>query len=745
MKLPPSSVTPRLSTRGCRLRGRTTAVAAAGVLALSANAQTGADEPPQQVAQASPATDPAASQGVTPTVTVSATRRRELVREVPLAITSVSTEQLLETGSRSMNDYLAAVPGVVLQNSGVIDGTGNIIIRGLTLGVDANSPTSVYLDDVPLARGSSFNLNLLDLSRFEVLRGPQGTLYGSSAIGGIVKYTTTSPDAGAFEGRGTVGVSHTRNGGSNTLLGGVLNLPLATDVAAVRVAAFGTNDSGWVDTTGPSTVDGVNSGDSRGARITGLLMPMRDLSLTLNAMTQTTETDGSRRVPYGRVTNEPLYGDLVFGDLGVREPTRSKRDLLSLTVDYDLRWARFTSVTARQKMRDDALSDFYTFAALFGAEQAYSNSSIDQTKTTQEFRLVSQGTGPLQWLVGYFHDDLDTENFSIDTLEINGTKTDFQQRGGTRAYRENSVYGTVTWDATAALALTGGLRLARYDQTDTLATSGLFTPPDNKRISFDEKATTYLLAARYRLGPTSNVYARAANGYRPGGANYTAQDGTGTPIPGAPQSYGTDDAWTYEAGYKADLSDALSVEATVFRTDWKDLQQFVTDANLGSLGYTTNLGKARINGLEAGAVWKATSSIRINASVSLLDPTLKTDSPGLQASAGDRLPNSPKRAASVNGRYTFDALGQPAFAGVTVSYVGERNTSFPANVGNHVLPSYTQLDLSGGIRFGRFDLNAYVRNLTDERGQLGAVSSGDTSYVQLIEPRTVGVSLSANF
>lgn len=719
---------------------RPTAVAVASLMAIAAHAQ--------QAPSAAPGADTrspgAAAQTNVQTITVSATRRKELVREVPLSVTSIETEQLLETGARSINDYLAAVPGVVLQNAGVIDGTGNIIIRGLTLGSDAGSPTSVYLDDVPLARGSSFNLNLLDLSRFEVLRGPQGTLYGSSAIGGIVKYTSMQPDAGGFEARGTVGISQTRHGGNNTLIGGMVNAALQRDVAGLRVAAFRTDDKGWVDTLGPSTVKGVNSSDSQGVRVSGLLKPMRELSLTATAMTQTTHSDGSRRVPYNTATGQPANGDLVFQPLGVREPTRSKRDLYSLTVEYDLRWARFTSVTARQKMRDDAVTDFQPFVPFFpGATQAYSVSAMEQTKTTQEFRLVSQGSGPLQWLVGFFHDRLDLTQTSNDTIEFGATKFPFQSRLSTRNYSENSAYGTLTWDATSDLALTGGVRLARYQQTDAAQSS---PPPQSNRIAFGENARTYLLAARLRLTPTSNLYARAANGYRPGGANYTAQDATGNPIPGAPLSYGTDNAWTYEVGYKAQLSPALAVEATAFRTDWTDLQQFTTIAGLGSLGFTSNLGKARIDGLEAGTVWKATRELQVSASLSLLNPKLLSDSPGLQASAGDRLPNSPKTAAVVNGRYSFDVGGRPAFAALNVARTGDRTTGFPRAGNFYRLPAFTQVDLSGGVRFGQIDLNAFVRNVGDVRGQLGAaVTPGQPAFVQLIEPRTVGVTLNARF
>lgn len=748
MQLPITSV--HRPARHPARAARPTAVGLAVLLAFPAFAQpsapaTAADE--SRAREAAAAADP---QGGAQTVTVSATRRKELIREVPVSVTSISTEQLQETGARSINDYLAAVPGVLLQNSGVIDGTGNIIIRGLTLGSDASSPTSVYLDDVPLARGSSFSLNLLDLSRFEVLRGPQGTLYGSSAIGGIVKYTAVQPDTSGFEGKGTLGVSTTRHGGANAQLGGVLNLPLQANVAALRVVAFGTDDKGWVDTRGPVAVKGVNSSESQGARVSALLKPLRDLSITATAMTQTTEADGGRRVPYDPTTGQPASGDLVYEPLGSREKTRTQRDLYSVTVEYDLQWARLVSVTARQTMRDDARTDFQSLVPVFGSffpglTAAYNDSTIDQTKTTQELRLVSQGRGPWQWLVGFFHDRLDLDQHSDGFLVFGTSASPFDSNAAVRRYRENSLYGTVTWDATRDLSITGGLRVARYEQSDS-ARSSSFGATQTNQISFDEDARTYLLAARYRLSPTSNLYARAANGYRPGGVNYQAQDSTGKPIPGAPLSYGTDDAWTYELGYKAQVSPALGVEATIFRTDWKDLQQFTTIVGLGALGFTSNLGKARIEGFEAAAVWNPVRPLQITASLSLLDPKLLTDSAGLRASAGDRLPNSPKVAAAVNARYSFSAAGLPAFAGINIAHVGERASGFRNAPSYYKLPAYTQVDVSGGVRVGRFDVNAYVRNLGDTRGQLGAaVAPGFPAYVHVIEPRTAGVTVSASF
>jgi outer membrane receptor protein involved in Fe transport len=696
----------------------------------------------------------AADEATAQTITISATRRRELIRDVPLAITAVTTERLAESGAKNLNDYLAAVPGVVLQNSGVLDGVGNIVIRGLTAGTDSNSPTTIYIDDVPMALGSTFDVNLLDQSRFEVLRGPQGTLYGSSALGGVVKYITNEPNTYELSGKVGLGLSQTQHGGLNIAANGVVNVPLKQDVAALRVAVFGTRDAGWVNATGAAGKDGVDKRDSNGGRISLLLTPDRDLSVKLTAMTQTRNSDGGQRIVYDPATHKPATGDLIYSNLGFAEPRTGKRDLYSLTVDYDLKWAKFYSITAHQTVKEVTTTDFTPFGIAYGTAGAYVNNQLKNTKTTQEFRLVSQSSGEFQWLAGLFFDKIKLKSEEQDYL-FAGAPILFGGSDGNRDYKETAVYGNVTWNATADLAVTGGLRVAKYKQTDLV---GQINPATGAAVfllpvNFEETPKTYLLASKYRLTPQSNVYARAASGYRPGGANFAAIDqATGQPFPGARASYGTDSAWTYEAGYKANFPEsAASVEVGVFDTEWKDLQQFTQPGGIGTAGFTSNLGKARIRGIEAGASFKPTSNLSLGASLSFMDPKLLTDSPGLGAFAGDRLPNSPKSAAALTSRYSFDLAGQPAFAGLNVVYQGSRNSGFEKSmlVPNYVLPSFTQLDLSGGVKLAGFDIGVFVRNLSNVRGQLGATTGEQATtgrtYVHVIDPRTIGLTLAASF
>jgi outer membrane receptor protein involved in Fe transport len=490
---------------------------------------------------------------------------------------------------------------------------------------------------------------------------------------------------------------------------------------------------------------GVNSKDSQGGRVSLLVTPTRQLSIKLSAMTQTINGDGNSRVVYNYATRAPAAGELDYTLLSIEEPRRDQRDIYSATVEYDLGFAKLSSITSSQKSSDTLTTDFGSLAAAFGLDTAKSDSIESGRKTSQEFRLVSQNAGAFEWLAGLYFDRNRQDSREILTGGVGGQSIPFGDTGGIREYKESALYGNVTWNATPELAITGGLRAAKTDQTDTVSQAGA----PNKVITFNEHPTTYLLTAKYRLTSESNVYARAASGYRPGGANSGALDVQGRPVPGTPDSYSTDSVWTYEAGWKANFTQAkAAAEVVVFDTEWKDLQQFTQGP---VQGYTTNLGKARIRGIEASVSLRPVTGLSLGAALSLMDPKLLTDSPGLGGVSGDRLPNSPKTAVNLTSRYGFELAGNSAFAGLNVAYQGDRNSSFPSSAlsPNYVLPAYTRLDLSGGVTLGRFDIGLFVRNLTDKRGLMGASTSESLSngrtYMQVITPRTVGLNLAASF
>lgn len=227
------------------------------------------------------------------TVVVTATRRREPAREVPMQINVVSAEELQKGGAKTMSDFLSSEPGVDLNTAGG-SGSGQISMRGVTTGEQTGPTVGVYVDDVAFGgstvfcQGATFalDMSLLDLNHIEILRGPQGTLYGAGAMGGLLKYVTNEPDSGEFSGRASAGLSVTKHGGVNNSANAVLNLPLKTDVAAARISMFSQHDAGYVDAVGPQAGSRIDRGDTYGARASFLLTPTNQLTLRLTALTQ---------------------------------------------------------------------------------------------------------------------------------------------------------------------------------------------------------------------------------------------------------------------------------------------------------------------------------------------------------------------------------------------------------------------------------------------------------------------------
>jgi len=245
-----------------------TALAVASLVSLPSFAQSAAP-----AAAAAPASAASAGDG-TQTIYVTASRRREPAREVPMQVDRLSAEDLDKGGAKSLGDYLGGQTGVDVKTSGGT-GLGAVSIRGVTTGDQTISTVGTYIDDVAYGSSSAFaagsqtalDMSLLDLNHIEVLRGPQGTLYGAGAMGGVVKYVTNEPDTSEFSGKAAIGASATKGGGAGNSVNGVANIPLKADVAALRVAAFHDHDGGWVDVLGPAAGRNANKGDTNGGRV----------------------------------------------------------------------------------------------------------------------------------------------------------------------------------------------------------------------------------------------------------------------------------------------------------------------------------------------------------------------------------------------------------------------------------------------------------------------------------------------
>jgi iron complex outermembrane recepter protein len=716
---------------------------------------------------------PAAAQTVVPnaapgdpqareTVTVTGTRRREPVRDVPVQINTLPAEQLEESGARTLTDYLATQPGLDLNTSGG-PGLGSVTIRGVSTGAATIATVGMYVDDVPfgsstayaLGSGTALDMGLLDLNRVEVLRGPQGTIYGASTMGGLIKYVTNDPDTRHFSGRAMASFATMSQGSTNNTVSAVVNAPLGDEVGGVRISAFRDHFGGFVDAIGPAAGSDVNNGNTVGGRIALLFTPMRDLRIKLTGTTQEVKRESQDLVDYDAATGNPAFGSLTK-KLALREPYSAKTSVAGLEIGYDMPWARLDSITSAQKTDLDRLQDAtYVYGPLLGqfgldVDRVPFQNNVSVRRQVQELRLTSP-RGIVEWIAGYFYSHEEGTNHQLVTSRL----TAGGQAGPLLAdaqlpseYTENALFGDITWNATRELSLTGGVRGAKNKQSFTQISDGILLGGANTVHGDSSESTrTYLATARYALTPTSNVYARAASGYRPGGPNALALDpATGQPI--APPTFKSDSLWSYEAGYKADLLQrALSVEAAVYDIKWKDIQQI---SAVNGVGVIVNAGRAKVDGLELALRYQPAGAWSFNASYSYIDAKLTEDAPGLGTS-GSPLPNSAKNSFTGGATYSFKAGGYDFQAGADVRYVGMRNAGFDgsSSLPNYRLPEYTQVDVRATADFRVVQVGLFVRNLTDKRAQLGAgtnfVPLGGYVQVTPAQPRTIGLSVTGNF
>ncbi|MGQ3054380.1 MAG: TonB-dependent receptor [Roseateles sp.] len=704
---------------------------------------------------AAPATDTRAEREVEKldVVTVTATRRREPVRDVPLRVETLGAEAMERGGAASLADYVGGLPGVDVKTSGG-PGRGAVTMRGVSVGEQQIATVGMYVDEVAFGSSSAFvggantalDLSLLDLRHIEVLRGPQGTLYGAGAMGGLLKYVTNEPDSSQFSGKLGLGVRQARGGALGHTEHAVLNVPLSQDVAAVRVAAFNDQEGGYINAVGKAAAEHVNDGRTRGARVSVLIEPVSRMKLRLAHTQQEIQRNGLNVVEYDATKGAPIYGDLTR-HLDTGEAYRLKTRLSSADFEYDLGWARFNAIASTQR-QDGATGQDAT--ALLGNNPAFDfvalNNAYGLRKQTQELRLTSQ-RGVVEWLLGYYRTKETGHVGQRLWAQVAGGGGDMTltTTGQPSEYRERALYGDVTWNPSPAWSVTLGARVAENDQVYTVFINDAL----NSSAPSDDTARTYLATLRYALDKTSNVYFRAASGYRPGGPNSPAIDANGQVIPDTPKTFGHDTLWSYELGYKADLLDKrLNLEAALFNILWKDMQQ---PKALGASTIVVNAGKARVRGLELAARYKVDAHWNLEGSLAWTDPKLTEDAPAL-GPAGSRLPNTAKLAFTLGVRHAFELAGQPSYAGLNVRRVGQRNAGFDStgsSVPNFSQPGYTLVDAQWGLEIGRWQLAAFVRNLTDKRAILGADTAltafGLPLNVTTVAPRTLGANLTLSF
>jgi outer membrane receptor protein involved in Fe transport len=699
-------------------------------------------------------------------IVVTAAKRSERLLEVAQSVSVVTSGDLEKLGAAQFRDFANTIPGLGFTTAGA--GATQITLRGVTTGFDPSPTVGIYVDEVPYGSSTSFAIGaqlgldaaLFDLDRVEILRGPQGTLYGASSMGGLIKYVTNRPQTSDVSGEVQTSVSDTQHGGVNYTAAAELNLPIASEKAAIRISGFESHDGGYIDNVAMGKKD-VNRSDIYGGRLDLLLTPTEGLDIRLTGYLQDITRDGEGTADYTFVGGHP-YGDLSqFRKL--QEPFHEQFRLVSAKVGYDFGPVTLTSISSYQTAHEQSLWDvsagYVPLLQLFlgrtyGAVGATNDSGTN--KVTQELRLASAHNQQIEWQIGGFYTRESSslnEVFVLRDLTGLPAPNDLFTYFVPSRYSEYAAFGDVTWHLSGKFDVTGGARFSRDEQTFTQVGTGLLGSSKPTSKSSDD-ITTYLANARYHFTNNAVAYFRFATGYRPGGPNYATID-PATGAPNGPLSFAPDKIKSYEVGFKAETLDRrFGIDIAAYDIDWTNIQVSVNRNGFG--GIANAPGGATITGAELTLTAKPVRNFTATGAFAYQHAYLKEQEADLGASQGERLPNVPRFTGSLNADYQlWDASLRPTM-GASVRYVSDRRSGFNNSEGvpginpQYRLPAYTAVDLRGGVELNIYnshplDLQLYVHNVFDNLGQLSLFEPQFGARVAIQQPRTFGIAATAHF
>jgi iron complex outermembrane receptor protein len=692
-------------------------------------------------------------------IVVTAQKKEERLQDVPLPVTSIDAQTLVDDHQLSIQDYYTRVPGLGLTTAG--QGNAKISIRGMTSSSFVGTPTvGVVVDDAPYgsstasgaSRPGAPDIDPSDLARIEVLRGPQGTLYGASSIGGLIKFVTVDPSTAGFSGQIETDGSGTRHGeGLGGAVRGAVNIPLA-DSLAIRASSFVRHDPGYLDVP-LYNLQGVNKVDAYGGRFAALLKLGDRWSVKLSGLSQTIRSSGSDDGTLQPGIN-PL--DQLLTVRGAGAYTNRNQSYVG-TVTGLMGPATLTSITSYNIVQSqssiDTTNAFGTLPDVLSGVHGSAQYDVDETdKFTQEVRLSGSFLEHFEWLAGlyYTHED-DSKDGSINYVADPPTGAVAAIILGDAfptTFAERAAFADLTVHFTSQFDVQLGGRKSENRQSYKEIFSGPALSATQPLVHTTDNSFTYLVTPRYRWSDDLMAYVRVASGYRPGGPNWTC-----TLFP-APCAYKADTSVNYELGFKFSSPDRrVSLDASVYYINWNAIQIVVTNS---ISPYFANAGKAKSQGVELSGQWRAAEGLTLAAWVSWNDAVLKEGFPansGAVGVSGDRLPYAARFSGNISIEESMPVgQGLTATFGAVGSYIGSRATDF-AFIGGAPrepdLPGYTKLDLHADLRWGLWTAGLFADNLTDQRGVLYVYNryytTPNNEGAMFIRPRTLGLSLTRTF
>ncbi|MFT4075138.1 MAG: TonB-dependent receptor [Asticcacaulis sp.] len=702
-------------------------------------------------------------------VIVTVTKRSEKVRSVSASVSAVTGKQLEDIGADSYADYIQRVPGAVFNN--YMPGVSHVTLRGIATtsgNAQGQGTTGYYINDIPLTEpGWTIvvpDIDTFDVNRVEVLRGPQGTLFGAASMGGAVNYVSNVASTKGFDYKIEGDVSSTKNADVSTGMKIMLNVPLIEDKLAFRVVGYASDEKGYLDNIGAG-VDGSNEVKTTGGRLSFVYTPSADTKLTwLSLYQQTDAADSSYMIP--------SLGDLKRTSAQL-EPVKTDVELHSLRVDHDFGWATFTGLASYGTKSQEWTIDYTPYEIYYNADldlnltsPLYIKDGGSSKNTTFEARLASPKGDKWEWLIGamYYKSDKDL----TEVIGAEGAAAAFNQSSWandsnagsviapdgevfngyytTVKGTEQAVFGELSYNFTSKWKLTFGGRLFQTEvysgtlqdgfstyNTTTHIDTPVFSESTSKDSGFSPK-----VALTWKPSEDLMVYGLVSKGFRFGSPN----------VPGLsaydiPSGSTSDELINYEVGMRSNwLGNKLLLDATLFYVDWTDIQLRLQTPDY--FNYSANGGAAKSQGVEFAATWRATDRLDLSTSITYTDAELTEDMYILYygtAKAGTALPGSSKWSVANSLAYRFSGPLNPVFT-LTHSYlsrglsdlssaaIGSPNYQGDYNLFNARL----KIDIGDGT-----SLSFYADNIADERGVTRQVSEVNGTGQGIIKPRTLGM------
>lgn len=742
-------------------------------------------------------------------IVVTATRTEQQISKVPLSISAYTQQMMDMQGAKTIADVAAFTPGVTFTGSGGTFGANNnVTVRGIVNTAGAGT-TGIYIDDTPIqvyavgAFMSDVTPDLFDLDRVEVLRGPQGTLFGAGSMGGTVRYITTQPNLEKYSVYARGEQSFTDGGAPSSEVGLAVGGPIIDGKLGFRVSGYFQQDGGWIDrvdrNTGTVEEKNANWGNSYALRLALTWAPVDGLEITPAVLYQ----DRYLNSGYGYPNSGPNASWEAFSDPSegifknanrIPTPMGDHSTLSNVGIKYDFGGPLLISNTSYYWRNGNSTNDGSVFdASLFGLTtptgpavpgvadwNSYDSVQTTQNTLSQEVRLQSDAAGRFRWLVGGFYSrnrqfnletfhapdlPLLTENVFGATVDevfgVNLLPPDIGYVGSLNSEDSQlAAFGEVNYDVLKELTLTVGLRKSQLKYNFDTQRDGPYNGgPTSGTGNTSENPLTPKYSVSYRPTDSDLIYATAAKGFRTGGANLPvpaelcAADLATLGLETPPSTYKSDGLWSYEVGAKDKFfGNRLEISSSVYRIDWTQIQQKVPLLNCG-FSLITNLGSARSQGFDVQAqvhpFENFTAGVALGYDEAKFTETVRLSGNVNLVTEGDRLPVSPW-TATVTADYKWRVAERDAYLHVEDRYGSKYSNLIAQNSANtsydpaaYPRPDTNVLLMRAGILLNNLDCAIFANNVLNSHTTIARshdTVSSPTFFLQNIQPRMIGIT-----